>query len=107
MRLTNNNELGCLEQSFVIPLWMLFLQDATHSVVFPQPDGLVQEQSWHEAKEPVAHGKLPVLRDVEFWRVVHFHRGIFEVRRVVFAINHLEYMLNVQDFPYCDITSPV
>lgn len=69
LTLTDDDQSRSLEELLVVPSGVLRLQDVTHSVVLPQPQGGVHPQTGKKSEHLVANSDL-VLRGDPGW-VVH------------------------------------
>lgn len=85
--LTNKDEPRGLKESFIIPVWVNFLQNVTHPVVLTEPDGGVHHEAWDQTERLVANSEA--LRVWDVWRVVHFNTNILNQWRVHLSLYHL------------------
>ena len=85
--ITSDDKFSCLEEAFVLPVRVLLPQYPTNSVVLPEPDGGIHEQSRQQAVKRMPKGKLLVIRYIGW--VLHSDIGILHVWRPLFTVYHL------------------
>lgn len=88
LKLTDQNETCSLEQSFVIPVGVHLLQHITHTVVFPQPNGGIHNETRDQAERLVAHSEAVRVRHMR--RVEHFNISFLYCWGVHLSIHDLQ-----------------
>lgn len=85
--LTNYDESGGLEELLIIPSGMFCLQNVTHSVVLPQPQGGVHGETRHDSKKLLTNGQTMLWR--ESVGIHHVHRHIRHGGGINLSIHYL------------------
>ena len=68
---TRDDQFCSLVQTFVIPVGVLVFENITDAVMFSQPNGRENEESWQKGKERMSKSELVVFSDGDVRRVVH------------------------------------
>lgn len=95
LALTNDNESGGLEELLIVPGGMFSLQDVTHSVVLPQPEGGVHGETWHDSKKLLTNGQLTLWR--EALGIHHVHGHIRHSGGIHLSIHYLNRKTNYEN----------